>query len=171
MATKALGKDRVLTVAMPCNSSQADLDDAKLVANTFETKLLEVDINDAFEEMKNEIEDEINKIDISELCKESMINMKPRIRMTVLYSIAQTMGYLVIGTGNLCEIMVGYTTKWGDNSSDFNPLGNFTVEEVLEMGKILGVPDIILSKAPNDGLRSVKQMKKKWELNIHKLQK
>ena len=48
--------------------------------------------------------------------------------------------------------MVGYTTKWGDNSSDFNPIGNFTVEEVLRIGKMLGVPEKILKKAPNDGL-------------------
>lgn len=63
-----------------------------------------------------------------------------------------SLGYLVIGTGNLCEQMVGYTTKWGDNSSDFNPIGNFTVEEVLEIGKYLKVPDKIINKAPNDGL-------------------
>ncbi len=63
-----------------------------------------------------------------------------------------SLGYLVIGTGNLCEQMVGYTTKWGDNSSDFNPIGNFTVEEVLEIGKYLKVPDKIINKPPNDGL-------------------
>ncbi len=46
----------------------------------------------------------------------------------------------------------GYTTKWGDNSFDFNPIGNFTVDEVLAIGKYLGVPNKILKKAPNDGL-------------------
>lgn len=46
----------------------------------------------------------------------------------------------------------GYTTKWGDNASDFNPIGNFTVSEVLAIGKMLGVPNKILEKAPNDGL-------------------
>ena len=83
---------------------------------------------------------------------EAGINAKPRIRMTQLYLLAQTLDYLVIGTGNLCEAMVGYTTKWGDNSSDFNPIGNFTVDEVLAIGKYLGVPEKILQKAPNDGL-------------------
>ena len=63
-----------------------------------------------------------------------------------------SLAYLVFGTGNLCEQMVGYTTKWGDNSSDFNPIGNFTVEEVLEIGKYLKVPDKIINKPPNDGL-------------------
>jgi len=74
--------------------------------------------------------------------------------MATLYSIAQTLGYLVIGTGNLCEATVGYTTKWGDSAYDFNPIANFTVEEVLEIGRILDVPDKIIKKAPNDGLGS-----------------
>ena len=72
--------------------------------------------------------------------------------MTTLYAIAQSLGYLVIGTGNLCERMVGYTTKWGDSASDLNPIANFTVEEVLTIGKYLGVPEKIINKAPNDGL-------------------
>ena len=74
--------------------------------------------------------------------------------MTTLYGIAQTLGYLVIGTGNLCETTVGYTTKWGDSAYDFNPIANFTVEEVLEIGRILGVPEKIIKKSPNDGLGS-----------------
>ncbi len=52
----------------------------------------------------------------------------------------------------MCEAMVGYTTKWGDSASDFNPIANFTVDEVLKMGEYLGVPDSIIKKAPNDGL-------------------
>ena len=72
--------------------------------------------------------------------------------MTTLYYVAQNMNYLVAGTGNKCEATVGYTTKWGDNASDFNPIGEFTVEEVLQIGKYLGVPEKIINKAPNDGL-------------------
>ena len=80
-----------------------------------------MDLTDTYNELERKIKININLTD------ESKINIKPRLRMTSLYAIAQTMGYLVIGTGNLCERMVGYTTKWGDNSSDFNPIGNFTV--------------------------------------------
>lgn len=149
MATKALGKDRVFTVAMPCNSISADLEDARLVAETFEVPFLEVDLTNTYNEFENTINHSLNNI---ELNKDSKINMKPRLRMTTLYAIAQTLGYLVIGTGNLCEAMVGYTTKWGDNASDFNPIANFTVEEVLAIGEYLGVPDKIIHKAPNDGL-------------------
>ena len=113
MATKALGKDKVLTVAMPCNSVESDLEDAKLAADTFGVKLLNVDISTTFEDIKEQIENKITELGFKELCNESKINMKPRLRMTTLYSIAQTMGYLVIGTGNLCEIMVRLYYKMG----------------------------------------------------------
>ena len=148
MAVKAIGKERVISVAMPCFSKETDLVDAKLVADTFEVPLLKIDLSSAYQEMENEINCQIPQ----GLTQEAIINIKPRLRMTTLYGIAQTLGYLVIGTGNLCEAMVGYTTKWGDNSSDLNPIGNFTVEEVLAIGKMLGVPEKILQKAPSDGL-------------------
>lgn len=148
MASKAIGKEKVIAVAMPCFSKSSDLEDAKLVADTFGVKCLTVDLTNSYQQL----EDEINLQLAQKISKEASINMKPRLRMTTLYGIAQTLGYLVIGTGNLCESMVGYTTKWGDNSSDFNPIGNFTVEEVLEIGKMLGVPKKILKKAPSDGL-------------------
>ena len=148
MATKAIGKEKVLAVSMPCNSQSSDLEDATLVAKTFGVKQIVVDLSNSYIEM----EKEINLKSPRNLSKEATINIKPRLRMTTLYGIAQTINYLVIGTGNLCESMVGYTTKWGDNSSDFNPIGNFTVDDVLEIGKMLGVPSAILKKAPNDGL-------------------
>ena len=151
MATKALGKENVITVAMPCNSISADLEDAILVAKTFDVPILEVDLSSTYNELESSINKSINSMN-KELIQESKINIKPRLRMTALYGIAQTLGYLVIGTGNLCEAMVGYTTKWGDNSSDFNPIANFTVDEVLAIGEYLGVPDKIIKKAPNDGL-------------------
>ena len=148
MAVKAIGSKRVIAVSMPCHSIDSDFDDAKLVADSFGVKFLKVDLTKSYDEMEKEIESSLGE----ELAKEAKINIKPRLRMTTLYGIAGSLGYLVIGTGNLCEAMVGYTTKWGDNSSDLNPIGNFTVEEVLEIGKILGVPSKILEKAPNDGL-------------------
>jgi len=123
MASKAIGKEKVIAVAMPCFSKSSDLEDAKLVADTFGVKCLTVDLTNSYQQL----EDEINLQLAQKISKEASINMKPRLRMTTLYGIAQTLGYLVIGTGNLCESMVGYTTKWGDNSSDFNPIGNFTV--------------------------------------------
>lgn len=148
MAVKAIGKESVIAVSMPCFSNSHDLEDARLVAKTFGVKQLEIDLSNCYQEMEKEMEAQL----VTNLSKEATINIKPRLRMTTLYGIAQMLGYLVIGTGNLCEAMVGYTTKWGDNSSDFNPIGNFTVDEVLEIGRNLGVPEKILQKAPNDGL-------------------
>lgn len=58
------------------------------------------------------------------------------------------------------KLWFGYTTKWGDSSYDFNPIGNFTVDEVLSIGKYLGVPERILRKAPNDGLRRTNRRRK-----------
>ena len=153
MATRALGKDKVLTIAMPCNSIKEDLEDAKLVSMTFDVPLLEIDLSDSYNTFERTINNSLKGID-KELVNEAKVNSKPRFRMTILYSVAQSMNYLVIGTGNLCEQMVGYTTKWGDNASDFNPIGNFTVREVLAIGKYLGVPDRIINKAPSDGLGS-----------------
>ena len=109
---------------------------------------IKIDLTQTYLELEREINSNLDK----NLCNESKINIKPRLRMTSLYAIAQTLGYLVIGTGNLCESMVGYTTKWGDSACDFNPIGNFTVDEVLAIGKYLKVPEKILKKAPNDGL-------------------
>lgn len=151
MATKALGKEKVLTIAMPCNSIIEDLEDAKLVSKTFDVKLLEVDLTDSYNTLESSINKTISNIEI-ELNSEAKVNIKPRMRMLTLYGIAQSLEYLVIGTGNLCERMVGYTTKWGDSASDFNPIANFTVDEVLAIGEYLGVPDKIIHKAPADGL-------------------
>lgn len=151
LAHRALGKDRVLTVAMPCNSIEADIEDAKLVANTFGVPLIEIDLTNTYKTLENEIE-EVIRTKEEWRGKEAKINTKPRLRMTTLYYIAQNLNYLVIGTGNKCESVVGYTTKWGDNAYDFNPIGEFTVEEVLQMAEYLGVPKKIIKKAPNDGL-------------------
>jgi NAD+ synthase len=146
LATKALGKENVVTIAMPCNSINADFEDAKLVADTFEVPLLKVDLTDTYKTLENELNKIVKPID------EAKVNAKPRLRMTTLYYVAQSLNYLVIGTGNKCESIVGYTTKWGDSAHDFNPIGDFTVEEVLQIGKYLGVPDKIIKKAPADGL-------------------
>lgn len=148
LCVKALGKENVLTVAMPCSSIPQDLEDAKLVADTFDVQMLTVDLSSVYENLCLEIENAI----INDILTEASINIRPRLRMIALYTIAQQNSYLVVGTGNKCEQYIGYTTKWGDNASDFNPIAEFTVSEVLEIGKILGVPSRVINKTPNDGL-------------------
>lgn len=110
MAVKALGKDNVITVAMPCNSAKSDEKDAELVAKRFDVEIIKLDLSDSFNQFKKEINISLGERDLS---KEALINIKPRLRMSALYAIAQTLGYLVIGTGNLCERMVRIYNKMG----------------------------------------------------------
>jgi len=110
LACKALGKEKVLAVMMPCNSSFSDFEDAKLVVDTFKVKSITVDLLGTYKNLENGINIALEGTEIS---KEAGINIKPRLRMTTLYAVAQTLGYLVIGTGNLCEAMVRIYYKMG----------------------------------------------------------
>ncbi|MDP4119766.1 MAG: NAD(+) synthase [Bacillota bacterium] len=118
--------------------------DAMSVVNTFSFDYRVVNIGEACKQVEGAI-----GMEISDFAK---INIRPRIRMTVLYSIAQTMGAFVIGTGNLAERVVGYFTKWGDGANDINPLGMLTKKEVRILAKELNVPDQIITKPPSANL-------------------
>ena len=82
----------------------------------------------------------------------SRSNIRPRVRMTYLYQLAQLSSRFVIGTGNLSERTVGYFTKWGDGACDLNPLGMLTKQEVYTLARYLEVPDRIIDKKPSAGL-------------------
>ena len=85
------------------------------------------------------------------LCPATRASLRPRLRMTMLYAVAQNNNWLVAGTTNLCERTVGYFTKFGDGASDFNPLGMLTKGEVKLLAEYLGVPVDIINKAPSAG--------------------
>ena len=82
----------------------------------------------------------------------SRSNIRPRVRMTYLYQLAQLNSRFVIGTSNISERTVGYFTKWGDGVSDLNPLGMLTKQEVYTLARYLEVPDSIIDKKPSAGL-------------------
>ena len=75
--------------------------------------------------------------------------------LAALYSAVDNKTYLVAGTSNKCELYVGYFTKGGDSVHDISAIADFTVDEVIEIGKYLNVPDKVLFKAPNDGLSNM----------------
>jgi len=79
-------------------------------------------------------------------------NIAPRLRMTTLYTIAQSENRLVAGTGNRSEFFMGYFTKWGDGAYDFNPIADLTVGEIYEFLRFLNAPESIITKAPSAGL-------------------
>ncbi len=143
LLVKAVGKENVLGVMMP-NDVQPDISDSMQVCEDLGIPNMTVNINDAFEGIKNQL-GEINN-------NETLINMQPRLRMTTLYALAQEKGYLVCGTGNRSEGYIGYCTKWGDTACDLNPIAQFNTEEVIAIGDYLGVTKSVVHKSPTDGL-------------------
>jgi len=140
---KALGKERVFGVLMP-NGVQKDISDSHRVCEFLDIKNIVVNIEAAYKGITDAIG--------LELSAHTNTNIPPRVRMTILYTLGQEMNYRVAGTGNLSERYIGYTTKWGDGACDFNPIGNFTTEEVIAVGATLGLPKDLIEKIPADGL-------------------
>ena len=153
---EALGPERIVGVTLPCHSKATDKSDAQLVADYYGFKMINYDLTNVFDAFKEQV-NLLGDFTEEEL-KNSDINLKPRLRMLSLYYIAAAMSaktgktYRVAGTGNKCEIYVGYFTKGGDGVSDINVLGDLTVEEVIKVGEVIGVPEKVLYKVPNDGL-------------------
>ncbi|MBR6392982.1 MAG: NAD(+) synthase [Eubacterium sp.] len=143
LCVEALGKDRVIGVLMP-NGEQSDIDMAKLLVDHLGIKHYIINIKDAVDGVKNNI-----PFDLSE---QSVINLPPRIRMSVLYAVSQSNNGRVANTCNLSEDWVGYSTRYGDSVGDFSPCSNITVAEMKQIGAILGLPDVLINKVPSDGL-------------------
>lgn len=147
LLVRALGKDRVLGVLMP-NGTQVDIDDSYKVIKFLGIQNCEVNIQNATEGLYFELGRALG-VPISPKAK---TNVPPRIRMTTLYAIAQTLGGVVVGTGNASEIYLGWFTKWGDGANDYNFLKDYTATEVIALGDALGLPYELVHKTPSDGL-------------------
>ena len=143
LCKKALGKDKVLGVIMPCYSFSQDIEDAQLTATTLGIATEYIDLSQVFDNLL-EVLPEGSKI--------SQANLKPRLRMATLYYLASKLNYLVVGTGNKSEFMVGYFTKHGDGAVDIMPLADIYKTEVQELAKQLGIPEEIINKPPSAGL-------------------
>ena len=143
LCTEALGRDRVIGVLMPCGE-QADIDMARLLVNHLGIRHFVVNIQDAVEGLKRSIP--------FELSTQSRTNLPPRIRMSTLYAVAQSFNGRVANTCNLSEDYVGYSTRYGDAAGDFSPCAHLTVQEVKAVGRVLGLPDVLVDKVPIDGL-------------------
>lgn len=153
---EALGSENVVGVTLPCHSKPEDRQDALLVAEKFGFEMLNIDLTETYEAFKKQIgllgdftEEETHNSDI---------NIKPRLRMSSVYYLAALLSatrggtYIVPGTSNACELYVGYFTKGGDSVYDIAPIYGLTVEEVIKVGEVLGVPEKVLYRAPDDGL-------------------
>ena len=143
LCVEALGKDRVIGVLMPCGE-QHDIDMAKLLVSHLCICHYIVNIKDAVEGIKKNIP--------FELSTQSATNLPPRVRMTTLYAVSQSHNGRVCNTCNLSEDWVGYSTRYGDSVGDFSPMSRLTVQEVKAIGRLLGLPDVLVGKVPIDGL-------------------
>lgn len=140
-----------LAVIMPCYSIEQDLEDARLVADVLGLKTKVVVLDQVYDILRGQL-DPVS-LDIPSKKKQLILaNMKPRLRMIVLYYYASIHKYLVVGGSNKSELTVGYFTKHGDGGSDLIPLGNLVKYQVRELARYLGVPDKIITKPPSAGL-------------------
>jgi NAD+ synthase len=145
LCAEALGKDRVIGVLMP-QGEQHDIDMARLLVEHLGIRSYEVNIKAAVEGLRGALPADL------ELSAQSVTNIPPRIRMTTLYAIGQSVNGRVCNTCNLSEDWVGYSTRYGDSVGDFSPMSHLTVTEVKEIGRLLGLPDVLVDKVPIDGL-------------------
>ena len=141
--------ENTVGIRMPCQSRrnfEEDFDDAGALASKFGIETRDVDLT----AVKNALTDALGRV--TTLNDQALTNINPRLRMTTVYAVAAAENRLVAGTGNRSEIYMGYFTKWGDGSFDFNPIADLTVKEVYEFLRFLGAPEAILTKAPSAGL-------------------
>ena len=143
LCVEALGKDRVIGVLMP-NGEQADIDKAQLLVDTLGIKHFIINIKDAYEGVIRQLP--------FEPTPQTVQNLPPRIRMATLYAVSQSHNGRVANTCNLSEDWVGYSTRYGDSVGDFSPCSHLTVDEVKQIGRLLGLPAVLVDKAPSDGL-------------------
>jgi NAD+ synthase len=154
---------KVIGVIMPCHSDPRDEQDAELVAHRFALPAIRIDLAPAYDLLIADLktlflqlpkdqapESSAQPVDIR--ARVPFANLKPRLRMSTLYFVANSLNYLVAGTGNRSEITIGYFTKYGDGGVDLLPIGGLTKNEVLVLARELEVPDQIVAKAPSAGL-------------------
>ena len=146
LCAEALGKDRVIGVLMP-NGEQSDIDMAKLLVSHLGIEHYIINIRGAFDSTLDEM-----KSAGLEPSKDTVINLPPRLRMSTLYAVGQSRNGRVVNTCNLSEDWVGYSTRYGDSVGDFSPMSCFTTAEIRAMGRVLGLPEVLIEKVPSDGL-------------------
>lgn len=141
--------ENTVGIILPCASKRnydRDTADANEVAQKYNIETRSVDLTPVKEAEIEAIKKATTLNDAANL------NMAPRIRMMTLYAIAASENRLVAGTGNRSELYVGYFTKWGDGSCDFNPIADLTVTEIYEFLRYLEAPKAVINKTPSAAL-------------------
>lgn len=144
LSVKALGKENVIGLSMPYRtSSRSSVEDARLVAEKLEIEFHEIDITPQIDAYFKQFPDADNVRRGNKMARE---------RMSILYDFAHWKKALVIGTSNKSELLIGYSTRWGDSAHDINPIGDLYKTQVWEMAEFVGVPERIVKKKPSADL-------------------
>jgi NAD+ synthase len=153
----------VVGVVMPCHSDPRDEADARLLADHLGIPAVRVDLAPAYDRFAEDLLAAVGQLPADQQpvaadeapdikARMPLANVKPRLRMTTLYFVANSLNYLVAGTGNRSELTIGYFTKYGDGGVDLLPIAPLLKSEVRAMAAELGVPQPIIDKAPSAGL-------------------
>ena len=139
-----------LALILPCHSIGEDIKDAQELIKKFNINYQVVELSKIYDSFSSLLSGKLKKnVHDDNLAR---ANIKPRLRMISLYYFANSLNYLVVGTSNKSEIMIGYSTKYGDSGADIFPLGNLLKSQVVELAKYLDVTKRIVAKPPSAGL-------------------
>jgi len=143
---------------LPCHSDPRDEEDAELVASHFSATTVRINLSDAYDSLIGTLQPGLQAAPkrpgspTPAAERMPLASIKPRLRMTTLYFLAESLGYLVVGTGNRSSLAIGAFTKHGDGGADLLPLGRLAKGEVRAMAGELGVPATVLSRPASAGL-------------------
>lgn len=144
LAVEALGPENVLAVRMPYKtSSPTSWEHAGLVIEDLQINSLDVPITEMVDPLFERFPG-VNKVRRG--------NIMARARMIILYDQSEEFGGLVVGTGNKTEILLGYTTLYGDSACALNPIGDLYKTQVRQLARDIGIPEVIINKAPSADL-------------------
>ena len=144
LAAEALGAENVLAVRMPYQSSSSDsLEHAQMVIDILGVQTITIPITEMVVPLFERF---------PEMSQVRQGNIMARARMIILYDQSESFKGLVVGTGNKTEILLGYSTIFGDSACAINPLGDLYKTQVRQLAKDMGVPEVILNKAPSADL-------------------
>jgi NAD+ synthase len=144
LAAEALGPENVLAVRMPYKASSAEsLKHAQMVIEQFEVQSETIEITDMVGPLIARDQ---------EMSNVRQGNIMARARMIILYDQSEAFNGLVVGTSNKTEILLGYSTLWGDSASALNPIGDLYKAQVRQLARALSIPDVIIDKPPSADL-------------------
>ena len=148
LSVAAYGKEHVYGVLMP-DGDQSDIDYAKDLCVALDIPHEVINISGMTQAFWSAL-DGCSFFDAPS--RQTKLNLPPRVRMTLLYAVAQSLDAVVVNTSNLSEDWVGYATIYGDTTGAFSPLAMLTTDEVIQLGQALGLEERFVVKPPSDGL-------------------